>query len=112
MSHEAEYDLAVERLNDLLDKVGDDEQHPLYDLLNTLGLVIEAYEATHHPIPDCPPEEILQFLMTEHQLRLSDLPELGTSDAVSAILDGQQPLTIEQVRALSKRFQVSPAVLI
>ena len=28
--NESEYDAAVERLNSLLDEVGDDESHPLY----------------------------------------------------------------------------------
>src|SRR5258708_5156078 len=34
--NEDEYDLAVERLNRLLDEVGTDEQHPLYSLLDIL----------------------------------------------------------------------------
>ena len=51
--NEQEYDLAVERLNRLLDEVGTDEQHPLYTLLDTLGTLIHAYEEEHHPIPEC-----------------------------------------------------------
>ena len=50
MRNEHEYDLAVERLNRLLDEVGTDEQHPLYTLLDTLGTLMHAYEADHfHP---------------------------------------------------------------
>jgi HTH-type transcriptional regulator / antitoxin HigA len=37
ITNEQEYDEAVERLNTLLDEVGDDQSHPLYGLLNTLG---------------------------------------------------------------------------
>ena len=37
--NEQEYDLAVERLNGLLDEIGTNEQHPLYTLLDTLGTV-------------------------------------------------------------------------
>ena len=47
--NEHEYDLAVERLNRLLDEVGADEQHPLYTLLDTLRTLIHAYEEQHHP---------------------------------------------------------------
>ena len=32
-----EYDIAIERLNALIDEVGDNEEHPLYELLDTLG---------------------------------------------------------------------------
>ena len=42
ISNEEEYDAAVERLNILLDEVGDDESNPLYSLLDTLGIIIEA----------------------------------------------------------------------
>jgi HTH-type transcriptional regulator/antitoxin HigA len=34
---EREYDLAVARLNELVDEVGDDEGHALYSLLDTFG---------------------------------------------------------------------------
>ena len=47
---ESEYDLAIERLNALIDEVGVNEQHPLYELLDTLGAVIYAYEEKHYPI--------------------------------------------------------------
>ncbi|MEY4517604.1 MAG: hypothetical protein RLZZ499_203, partial [Cyanobacteriota bacterium] len=51
ISNEQEYDKAVERLNILLDEVGDDESHPLYSLLDTLGILSEAYDNEHYPLP-------------------------------------------------------------
>jgi HTH-type transcriptional regulator/antitoxin HigA len=51
--NEDEYDLAVERLNRLLDEIGTEEHHPLYTLLDTLGTLIRAYEEQHHPMPEC-----------------------------------------------------------
>ena len=33
---EEEYDAAVERLNRLIDEIGTNENHPLYELLDTL----------------------------------------------------------------------------
>jgi len=50
---ENEYDQAIERLNALIDEVGTDEQHALYELLDTLGAVIHAYEKKRHPMPEC-----------------------------------------------------------
>lgn len=71
--NEEEYDKAVATLNGLIDEVETDENHPLYELLDTLGTVIHAYEERHHPIPDCSGVEMLKFLMEEHQLEPSDL---------------------------------------
>ena len=110
--NEGEYDLAIERLNALIDEVGTNEQHPLYELLDTLGTVIYAYEAKYQPIPECSGVEVLQFLMGEHQLELSDLPELGTPDTVLEILNGKRDLTVKHLRALAERFHVSPAVFL
>ena len=110
--NEHEYDLAVERLNRLLDEVGTDEQHPLYTLLDTLGTLIHAYEEEHHPIPACSGADVLRFLMEEHGLTQSDLPEVGSQGVVSEILRGKRELNARQIRALATRFHVSPAVFI
>jgi len=39
---EREYTAAVKRLNELLDEIGDNEKHPLYSLLDTLGTLVHA----------------------------------------------------------------------
>jgi antitoxin component HigA of HigAB toxin-antitoxin module len=59
--HEEEYEQALTRLNDLLDEIGTNEQHPLYHLLDTLGTIIEAYEIEHYPIPNCHGNDVLNF---------------------------------------------------
>ena len=110
--NEDEYDLAVERLNHLLDEVGTDEQHPLYTLLDTLGTLLHAYEEQHHPMPECSGADVLRFLIEEHGLTQTDLPEIGSQGVVSDILRGKRELNVRQIRALAKRFQVSPAVFI
>jgi HTH-type transcriptional regulator/antitoxin HigA len=110
--NEHEYDVAVERLNHLLDTVGSDEQHPLYTLLDTLGTLMHAYEEQHHPMPECSGADVLRFLMEEHGLTQSDLPEVGSQGVVSDILRGKRELNVRQIRALAKRFRVSPAVFI
>ncbi len=109
---EREYTQAVERLNSLLDEVGANENHPLYGLLDTLGTVMHAYEQEHYPMPECRGGEILHFLMEEHGLTASDLPEIGPEQTVSAILQGYQELEVDQIRDLAARFNVSPAVFI
>ena len=108
--NEREYDQAVERLNHLLDEVGTDEQHPLYGLLDTLGALIQAYEEDHYPMPASSGVDVLRFLMEEHGLRQADLPEVGSQGVVSEILRGKRELNARQIRALARRFNVSPAV--
>ena len=110
--NETEYDNAVQTLNTLIDEVGTDEDHPLYELLDILGTLIHAYEEKHHPIPDCSGIEMLKYLMEEHQCTPSDLPEVGSHDTVLEILNEKQELTTTQIRALANRFQVTPSVFI
>jgi HTH-type transcriptional regulator/antitoxin HigA len=40
--HDYDYDRALQQLNNLLDEIGDDTSHPLYDLLDTFGTLIHA----------------------------------------------------------------------
>ena len=112
IQNEQEYDLAVERLNGLIDEVGIDEQHPLYSLLDTLGTVVHAYEERHQPMPKCKGPDLIRFLMEEHGLTQSHLTEIGSQGVVSEILAGKRELNVRQIRALSKRFKVSPSVFI
>ena len=107
-----DYDAAVARLNQLLDEVGDDVRHPLYGLLDTLGTVVRAYEEEHVTLPAPTGVETLLYLMAEHGLTQSDLPEVGSQGVVSEILRGKRKLNVRQVQALSARFSVSPAVFI
>jgi HTH-type transcriptional regulator/antitoxin HigA len=108
----ADYDRAVARLNDLLDEVGDDTGHPLYGLLDTLGTLIRAYEDEHVTLPKATGVEALQYLMEEHDLTQSDLPEVGSQGVVSELLRGKRRLNLRQIHALAERFHVSPAVFI
>ena len=110
--NESEYNGAVKRLNELLDEIGDNEKHPLYTLLDTLGTIIHVYEEEHYPIPQATGTEVLRFLMDEHGLSQPDLPEVGSQGVVSEILNGRRELNLRQVRALAERFKVSSAAFV
>ena len=109
---EREYDVAVERMNELLDEIGTDENHPLYSLLDTLGTLIEAYEEEHHSIPEAKGAEVLRFIMDERGLTQSELPEIGSQRVVSEILNGKRELNVRQIRALAERFRVSASAFV
>ncbi len=110
--NEREYNTAVKHLNELLDEIGTNEKHPLYSLLDTLATLIHAYEEEHYPIPVSTGADVLHFLMEEHGLTQSDLPEVGSQGVVSEILNGKRELNIRQIRALAERFRVSTAVFV
>lgn len=88
--NEAEYQESLEQLNSLVDLVGTDERHPLYSLLDTLGVLVEAYENEHIEIPDATGLDVLQYLIAEHSLTSTDLPEIGSEDDVLRVLGGHK----------------------
>jgi len=108
--NERDYEDAIKRLNALLDVIGTNERHPLYTFLDTLGTLIHAYEEKHYPMQDINSADMLRYFMEEHGLKQSDLPEIGSQGVVSEVLNGKRELNVRQIRALAKRFHVSPAV--
>ena len=109
---EVQYNQAVKKLNELLDIVGDDENHPLYDLLDTLGILIHTYEESNYPEPSVTGTDVLKYIMEEHQLSLTSFPEIGNEKSVSELLAGKRELSVGNIHALSKRFGISPATFI
>ena len=49
--NEGDYDRAVEQMNTLVYIIGTDEDHPMYEFLDTLGTLIHAYEKDNYPCP-------------------------------------------------------------
>lgn len=107
-----DYERAMDALDRIIDEIGDDEKHPLSDLADALSVFIERYEEEHVRIPDAKPVAVLKFLMREHNIRQSDLPEIGSQGVVSEVLTGKRELNTRQIRRLAKRFGVSAAVFI
>ena len=99
-------------LDSVADEVGENEDHPWASLMETLGSLVDSYEREHDPEPSGNPVAVLEYLMDEHGLSQSNVPEIGSQGVVSEVLRGNRQLNIRQVRALSQRFGVSPAVFI
>lgn len=109
---EADYEKAITVLNQLLDAGAADENSPLAALVYALGAVIGDYEDVHNPAQEVAPAATLRFLMQQHQLTQSDLPEIGSQGVVSEVLRGKRDLNVRQIRELAERFQVPAAVFI
>jgi HTH-type transcriptional regulator/antitoxin HigA len=108
-----DYERRVRVMDEILERIGADESHPLMPLLDLVAKQIEAYEVEHHQLPEATPAEVLRYLMEEHHLKQTDLAdELGGQSIVSAILNGKRALNARQVKALATRFNVSPAVFL
>ena len=107
---EKEFQKLVSLLDGVTDEVGENESHPLASLMETLGSLVETYEASHVVEPVGSPIDALKNLMAEHGMRQSDLKAIGSQGVVSEILQEKRSLNIRQVKALSEIFHVSPAV--
>ena len=108
---ETDYLALAETLEAVLEAGGADESHPLASLADTLGGLIEEYEAEHHPVEVMlSPAEMLRGFMEQHGLKESDLPEVGDEGEVNEILTGITELKPSQIKALAVRFQVGVAV--
>ncbi|MDR4497024.1 MAG: helix-turn-helix domain-containing protein [Candidatus Scalindua sp.] len=110
--NEKEYNKLTNLLDNLIDEVGNNENHPLASLMETIGSLIETYESQYINEIGGNPIDTLNALMEEHGLNQSDLSEIGSQGVVSEILSGKRQLNVRQIKMLSKRFNVSPAVFI
>nr|CAA6814117.1 MAG: Transcriptional regulator [uncultured Thiotrichaceae bacterium] len=108
---EEDYDQLVENLDLVLDSGGADENHPLAGLADRMGDLISDYENKNHRITTSA-TDALKFIMEDHQLKQSELPEIGSQGVVSEVLSGKRSLNVDQIRRLSQRFNVSAAVFI
>ncbi len=109
---EKEYQALVKTLDSLVDEVGNNENHKLAPVMETIGNLIENYEEREYKIKEASPVDALKYLMQEHGLKQSDLKEIGSQGVVSEILSGKRSLNLEQIKKISNKFHVSPLVFI
>ncbi len=108
--NQKEYNRLVHILDGVIDEVGENESHPLASLMETLGSLIESYEVQNIPEIEGSPCDALKTLLEEHDLKQSDLPEIGSQGVISEMLSGKRQFNVRQIKLLSNRFNVSPAV--
>ena len=99
-------------LDQLLDQVGDDEDHPLAALCDIVGRTIEEYEERNVPQPKQDPAQILAFLMEQRGFKQTDLATIIPQSNLSAVLNGRRNLTPKQISQLAQVFGVSPTLLL
>ena len=109
---EVEYAQALITLEALLNEVGDDESHPLADVLDFLGDQVRAYEQAHVSIPDATPREVLRFLIDQHGLKQGDLNDCAPQSRISEILAGKREISKAMAKLFAARFGVPVAVFL
>lgn len=107
---ETDYRFALKRLEEIFDtKPGTQES----DELEILGLMVDDYENKHYPIEAPDPIEAIKIRMEEMHLKQIDLvPEIGGKSRVSEILNRKRRLTVDMIRKLAERLNISVKVLI
>lgn len=86
---------------------------PEGDRVEILSMLIETYEAKHHPILAPDPIVAILFMMEQKGLTRRDLePAIGSRSRVSEILTRRRPLTLPMIRALSALLDIPTDVLV
>ena len=111
---EKEYDEALALMDELID---DHDNQVL--LIELLSKSIERWEDLNPDFDEFnqaidsvdPALSVLRVLMNQHSLGVADFPEIGSKSLVSKILNQRdRQLTRQHIDALSKRFNISPAM--
>ena len=108
----AHYRRMVTTLKALLDDAAGDERHSAMALVDIVGDLIADYEAQHTLMTESTGVQALKFLMDQHEVKQSELPETGSHGVVSEMLSGKREPNIRQVRGLAKRFGVTAATFV
>src|SRR6185437_10677176 len=88
-----EYERLLAFVDELMEWSRHHEDERATDLLSLIARNIETYENYHYPVKKVSAIDMLKFLMDEHGLGQSDLPEIGGQSLVSKILSGERQLT-------------------
>jgi HTH-type transcriptional regulator / antitoxin HigA len=105
-----DYQVALKRLEVIFDAK---DGTPASDEADILGLMIDEYEKKYFPIESPDPIEAIKIRMEEMQLKQKDLADaLGGRNRVSEVLNRKRKLTVEMIRNLTARLNLSPGLLI
>jgi len=108
----AHYGELLAFVDECFERFGSEEDHPVFALVGLVAERIREYESRVQPWPaSSTPASLLAFLMEQHGLRQSDLPEIGAQSVVSDVLTGKRSLNLRQTKALARRFSVPMELL-
>lgn len=108
---EADYEAALKEIEAL---VNSQPGMPEGDRMDVLVTLVQAYEASHYPIPEPDdPVRVLEYYMESRGLTRSDLlPYLGSKERVSEILNHKRGLSLEMIRRLHAGLGIPADLLV
>ena len=110
---ELELDRMVGAVEELMNKGEGNLSAEESALLETMAILIQAYDDRHHPLPPKPPYEMLAYLMETSGRTTKDLLLVfGTRGRVSEALNGKRSISKEQAKKLASLFSVSADLFI
>jgi HTH-type transcriptional regulator / antitoxin HigA len=105
---EEEYDHMVAAIEQLMDKGEDRLSAEEAALLETMAILVQAYDDRYHPVPPVAPNEMLAYLMeTSGRTAKELLPVFGTRGRVSEVLSGRRSISKENAKKLAGMFKVA-----
>ena len=110
---EEDYQAAVAEIDRLLD-LDPQAPSPEYDRLELLSVLVEDYEARHHPIDDSnlTAQDVVDFVLQQRGMTRAELaPLMGGRSRVSDFFNGKRALSRGQIDALRKHLNI-PADLL
>ena len=109
---ERDYETLVEQLEEAMILGGTEFNSPVSGLIESMAHAAQQYEEKFLVNEVGSGISALKYLMKVHKIKQSDLKEVGSQGVVSEILNGKRSLTVRHIRALSKRFAISPNAFI
>ena len=108
--NEEEYETALAEIEALWDVEPDTTEA---DQLDVLVMLVEAYEAEHHPIPAPDPIALILHVMEARGLTRRDMEAyLGTRARVSEVLNRRRRLSLDMIRRLHTGLGLPGDVLV
>jgi HTH-type transcriptional regulator/antitoxin HigA len=107
---ELDYENALKRLEEIFDAPLNSSEG---DEAEILSLLIDNYENIHHPIEAPDPIEAIKIRMEEMDIKQKDLVGIiGGKSQVSEVLNRKKRLTIEMIRVLTEKLDLSASILV
>jgi len=116
INNEKEYNKALNRVELLLKKVGNNTSVHDADFieLDKLSDLVADYEEEHFPVPLPTLQEIIELRMFERKLTQKSLAELlGTNSArISEYMKGKREITMKVAKGLYHKLNIDPEIIL
>lgn len=113
---EQEYNKALEKVELLLKKVGNNTSVHDSDFieLNKISDLVADYEEEHFPVPKPTLQEVIELRMFERKLNQKTLAELlGTNTArISEYMKGKREITMKIAKGLYHKLNIDPDIIL